>query len=223
MNLYMVFPWWYFFAAFALFIVCTIIMSKLSKHFLYLRGTAITKFSIMELEFPGAPESISNIVRGIDHLEPEIASKSKASLKANLRWDYLFMPGAYLSIFFLCMQIAKLIDEPGRILMVILAWMQFVAWLFDLLENYYLFHKIRKPYPARLSVHKRFRLMVSLKWAIASLGVVSGFSLLFYFWLIGKFREEFGYAGLLLAVLLTIALFISFIRAMRAVVAEKKS
>lgn len=218
MNLYMHFPWWYFFAAFALFVVTTIIMSRQSKNFWYMRGTALTKFSIMELEFPGSTDSISKIINGMARLRPELAARSRAALKANLLWDFLFMPGAYLSIFFLCMQIAKLIDEPGRILMVILAWLQIVAWLLDIIENYYLLHKLKNPYTARLSVHKNFRRMVSLKWAIASTGVVSGLSLLLYFWLIGKFREVFGWVGLVLAVILIVVLVITFIKSMRAVV-----
>ncbi|MEO6831822.1 MAG: hypothetical protein ABI169_06450 [Chitinophagaceae bacterium] len=192
--------WILLISCFVLFIVMLKIMAGQSKHFKFQRGVAITSFSIMDLEFPGNEASICNIINGI-HKLPEPANRdSLAALNGNLRADFLFMAAVYPFIALLCYHTAELMQHFGRWVFLILAVLQIVAWVFDILENKYLLHKIKHPYPAQPKRFQQYKKMVLTKWAFATTGLVTALSAHVYFWvtgLYGKFFYAFAIALLL--------------------------
>src|SRR5206468_2093872 len=69
-----------------------------------------------------------------------------------------------------------------------LAWLQAVAWLCDIIENIYLFKRIKPQVTASsLSVHRTYQAVVILKWGICLTGAISAIFGLLYFWLIGDY------------------------------------
>lgn len=208
--------WCLFFGLLALFFITYRIMSRQSKSFKFQRGVAITSFSIMDLEFPGNEASISKIVNGIHQLPEPLASKSLAALKGNLRVDFLFMAAVYPFIALLCYHTAVLMQHFGRWVFLGLAILQAVAWLFDILENIYQLHKIKKPYPAQPKRNKQYKTMVLLKWAFATTGLITAISAHFYFWATGRFSEIFSTIGSGMAIAFAILIFLGIILARTA-------
>ena len=210
-------PWIWFSAFFLLFIICTLIMGKQSKSFFYKRGIAQTPFSIMDLEFPGGPGSIAHIITGIDQLGDPVGTKSRAALRNNLLTDFVFMAGIYPAIFFLCRETAFKMSNIGHQIFIWLAAAQVLAWIFDILENFYLLRKIRKPYVARPWVHRVYSRMVLAKWGIATAGAFPSLFGLLYFWIRGNYTHGFQVAGLILLGIIALFLILSVVGTVRAI------
>jgi hypothetical protein len=193
--------WILLLSCFVLFVVMLKIMGAQSKHFKFQRGVAVTSFSIMDMEFPGNEASISNIITGIPKLPEPLGSESIKALKGNLYSDFLFMAAVYPFIALLCYHTAELMQHFGRWVFLILAILQIVAWVFDLLENKYLLHKIKHPYPAQPKRFKQYKNMVLTKWAFATTGLVTSLSAHVYFWVTGLYGDFFhGFGIVLLAI-----------------------
>lgn len=190
--------WTLLISCFVLFVVMLKIMRAKSKHFKFQRGVAITSFSIMDLEFPGCENSIAGIVTGIRELPEPLGSASLRALKGNLNADFLFMAAVYPFIALLCYHTAESMGFFGGLLFLVLAILQLIAWLFDVLENKYLFHKIKHPYPAQPRRHKHYKNMVLAKWAFSTTGIVTSLSAHVYFWITGAFGRTFYNIGLVL-------------------------
>lgn len=180
--------WTIFCIAFGIVLFTSYIMGRLGRLF-YNRDVSLRKFSILDLQLAPNAKEIVILVKGIYKLPEAAAKKVIGALKAQLYVDFLFMPAAYGSIFILCMKLsAKMTDSIGPTFFSALAWLQLIAFLFDIIENIYLLGKVRKdPVQSSDGVFKAFRFFVACKWLFALLGVVCSLASLLYFW----FADEY--------------------------------
>lgn len=164
-------------------LLCALIMGAVAVNFLTYDGFK-RRFSIMELELPSNPKDISNIIGGIYKLEDGEKRKCLRALRSNLLVDFLYMPCTYGAIFLLCTHVASEFESVGQTVFSVLAWLQAVAFLFDILENTYLLGRIREDIsPSSLLSHRVYAVMVMLKWLFALVGVICALHVLAYFWL----------------------------------------
>ena len=200
------FFWSLFLCCFLLLVICGYFLNRKSQRFEYLRGTVDTRFSMMDLEFPGTTSSISNIMAGIQKLSPHKSRISYKALKNSLYLDFLFMAGLYPCIFLLCINTALRMHHAGRVIFLLLAWSQVFAWIFDILENLYLLRKLKYPVPARVKMHYLYKKMVTAKWFLATLGAFCSLFALLYYWVSGSFKKSSVNAGLIILGILCLAL-----------------
>ncbi len=204
-NFYIQIDWIYFCIFFGAMLLMSLIMSVQSSRF-YTMHVVIRKFSIIDFEFPVSALELATFIKGIFKLPPELSKKSLRALKGQLLLDFLFMPAAYGSIFFLCMKVSLKMVSFGHSLFAVLAWLQCIAWLCDIIENIYLLNKI-KPEPAvsKPPVHKAYQILEAFKWGIALTGIVCSVSAMAYYWLDGRYSQNsFSY---LLIIILEIIVF----------------
>lgn len=215
MHFILTYLWQLLLIAFIVAIAASYIMGKQAKHFFYLRDTVVLHFSIFDLEFPGKPETIKNILLGIDELaakpgfietlydspEPvkisykELAENSKKALKNNLLYDFIFMAGVYPFIALLCINTANRMTYWGLYIFLGFAVLQLTAWLFDILENLYLLKELKSP-GALAALHTVYKKIVMAKWIFAVTGLVCALFALLYFWLHGRYGQTFMYGVL---------------------------
>ena len=70
----------------------------------------------------------------------------------------------------------------------VLAFLQLLAWLCDIVENIYLLNKIKPTVVAStLVVHKAYLSMECVKWGIALISTISAVAAICYFWLTGSY------------------------------------
>jgi hypothetical protein len=199
--------WPLFCLAFGLMLLITLIMSAQSLYF-YTQDVVEKKFNIMDLEMPATTIELENLIKGL-YAPGEKTKKALGALKGQLYIDFLFMPCAYGSIFLLCMLVSAKMQMPfGINVFIILAWLQLVSWLCDIIENIYLLWKIGlypalskiKPYPfipktdtekkAAKAKHKAYLVMVIIKWGIALTATISAITAICYFWLVGRYEPQ---------------------------------
>ncbi|HMG16855.1 MAG TPA: hypothetical protein VK590_15470 [Saprospiraceae bacterium] len=191
--------WFYFKIFFTAFLVITMIMMLQSNHF-YTRVGSVKKFSMLDLEFPTSSKYMAKILNGIYKLPSEKVSKVLGALRCNLFLDFLFMPAAYGSIFLLCMHIA---DRNNNILFTFLAWLQILAYAFDVIENITILKMIKQSPPLKIVDFIRdvedfkepvsfvlYTRMVIIKWIIAITGFMCAFMMMLYFWLANLYNPE---------------------------------
>jgi len=181
--------WMAFSITFGLTLLFSFIMAVQSAHFYTFDGTE-KKFSMMELEIPASNVELVNIIGGIFKLKDHAKrSKAASTLKAQLYIDFLFMPCAYGSIFILCMLVSsKMQFSIGFNIFSVMAWLQIIPWVCDIIENIYLLGKIKKHPPrSTLFVHKAYIRMEYLKWTIALGSGICAVAAICYFWLAGKY------------------------------------
>ena len=168
---------------FGAMLILTLIMGMLSRYF-YTHDVVEKKFSIMDLEIPATPLEMVNLIKGLYKLEPEKSRSAIRSLRAHLLLDFIFMPCAYGSIFILCMLVAAKMKSFGVDIFIVLAWLQIVPFVCDIIENIYIFQKI-KPAPqlSTPKTHLLYLFMESLKWVIALLAAISAIAAICYYWL----------------------------------------
>lgn len=188
MLLPVIYSWSLFCVAFGGMLCCALVMGRQSLHF-YTWDVVVQKFSIMDLEFPSTPKELVTLIKGLYKLPADQSKQSLRALKGNLYVDFLFMPFAYGSIFLLCMQVAGKMELPiGRGTFVVLAWLQGIAWLCDIIENSYLLQKIKpEPVASTPAVHKAYVWLEVVKWGIALIGTISAIGCICYFWLAGAY------------------------------------
>ena len=200
--------WILFCMAFGGMLLTSFIMSMLSMNF-FTWDVVKKKFSIMDLEFPATPRELVNVIKGLYKLpRPEALTAIKA-----LRWrlviNFLFMPFAYGSIFFLCMLVSAKMTTFGITFFIILAWLQLIPWVCDIIENIYLLRKIN-PHPrlSKPAVHKTYLMMEIFKWGIALGSSICAIAAVFYFWLSRDYGNRS--ANFLLIIMGEIVLFVIF-------------
>jgi hypothetical protein len=187
MSLYINFDWIYFCIAFGAMLLISFIMSLQSTNF-YTMYVVIRKFSIIDLEFPASALELVTFIKGIFLLPVELSKKSLRALRGQLYLDFLFMPAVYGSIFLLCMKVSLKMTSFGHGLFAILAWLQLIPLLCDVIENIYLLNKIRpEPVISKPAVHKAYQILEIFKWGIALTGAVCSIAAIFYFWLVGRY------------------------------------
>ncbi|HUS00472.1 MAG TPA: hypothetical protein VMY77_02025 [Chitinophagaceae bacterium] len=182
--------WDFFCIAFGLTLLTTFIMGLQSLNF-YTLDVVKKKFSIMDLETPATRFELVYLIRGLYKLPRAEALKSIRSLRCQLFTDFLFMPCAYGAIYILCMLVSAKMTSYGVEFFYVLAWLQPVAWLCDIIENIYLLGKI-KPHskPSSKGVHKAYLVMEAFKWGIALVAVISVIAAVCYFWLSGWYHLQ---------------------------------
>ena len=126
--------------------------------------------SIFGLELFYSREKIVEIFSGIDE-------KVRTILVYHLSFDFVFMSGCFPGIASLCMIAAeKIKKESLRRMLLILALLQLIAWLFDIIENYYLLKWLKTP-----NIGNEFgfyHTVVYSKWIIALSATLIAISIL---------------------------------------------
>ena len=181
--------WLYFAIVFGLFLVISFIMIKLSGRF-YTKDVVVRKFNIMELQVPATATELVNLIRGLYLLPPAQSVKAIGALRTHLKLDFLFMPLAYGSVFLLNWKVAHKMEHPlGHYVFMAFAFLQFIAWLCDIIENIYLLKKIQpEPVKTDAETHRNYLRMEAIKWGIYLTGLVCAVSAIFYFWLAGNYN-----------------------------------
>ena len=156
----------------------------------YTLHVVIRKFSMIDLEFPASSNELATFIRGIFRLPGDLSKKSLRAVKGHLYLDFLFMPALYGSIFLLCMKVSLKMSSFGHKLFAILAWLQCIAWLLDIIENVYLLYKLRpKPEEAKEIPYSSYLALEITKWGLALTGAICSVAAMAYFWLIGRYSQ----------------------------------
>lgn len=190
MPFYLHFSWIFFCIAFGVMLFLHLLMGLQSRNF-FTKHVVIRKFSILDLEFPPSAQELASFIKDIFNLPPGLVKKTTKALKTQLLLDFLFMPALYGSIFILSMKVSMRMTYFGHKLFAVFAWIQFIAWLCDIIENIYLLNKIH-PNPVISSpvVHKSFEILEMIKWGIPLLVAVCSIAATFYFWLVGRYSSD---------------------------------
>ncbi|MEX6688249.1 hypothetical protein QTN47_12120 [Danxiaibacter flavus] len=183
--------WQLFCIFFGIMLLISFLMALQGRHF-YTKDVVIRKFSIMDLEIPATPLELKNVLAGLYDLPPEQSRKSIGALKGQLYLDFLYMPFAYGCIYIACALISgKMEHDAGKAVFTALAFLQFLPWLFDIIENIYLLSKIKPDVKASSNpVHKAYLAMEAAKWGIALTGAICAIAALCYFWLSGSYASD---------------------------------
>jgi len=190
MSIYLQFHWLPFCIAFAIALLISFIMSILGKNF-YMMHLVIRKFSIVDFEFPASAMELVSVIKDIFSLPGALAKKSLQALRSQLYLDFLFMPALYGSIFILSMKVSGKMIYFGHSLFAILAWLQCIAWICDIMENIYLLNKIRsEPVVSSPAVHRAYEILEVVKWGIPLITGVCCFAAIFYYWLAGSYSKN---------------------------------
>ena len=182
--------WWLFLCCFTLASITWRLMAKLQKQF-YTMGRVRQRFNIFDLQFTATPEELPKLLEGIDRLPNKTETKtSKDALRTQLYIDFLFMVGFYPLIFLLCLKTSVKMEYLGRQIFMLLACLQAIPFLCDILENCYLLTMLNKSKIPSILMHRFYQATVVTKWSIASLGIASAISALLYFWITGNYETS---------------------------------
>jgi len=139
------------------------------------------KISIFGLELFYPKEKIIEIFTGID-------DKVKTILSYHLSFDFIFMAGCFPGIACLCMMAAEKISRINiKRILFILAFLQIIAWLFDIIENYYLLKWLKNPQIG--DEFQFYHAVVYCKWIIAVTSALFAISILVGFMFKKKSRN----------------------------------
>ena len=190
MPFYLNISWIYFCITFGVAIFLHLLMGLQSNNF-FTKHVVIRKFSILDFEFPPSAQELVSFIKGIFNLPDDLVNKTLKALKRQLWLDFLFMPGLYGCIFILSMKVSMKMIYFGHKLFAVLAWIQFIAWFCDIVENIYLLNKIRpEPVISSPVVHKSYEILEVIKWGIPLLAAVCSIAAIFYFWLVGLYSYD---------------------------------
>lgn len=182
--------WFHFCLAFGGMLLATFIMGRLSNSF-YTMDPLKKKVSMLGLEFPAKETEVSNILKGIFLLKEEDKRASLRSFRWQIILDFLlFMPCAYGGIYIMCSTIAPTLESSaGEHIFMFFAYAQTACFVLDSIENIYLWSNLRPD--AKEATTFTFRLMQILevlKWGLALISAIGGFSVLCFYWLSGKYE-----------------------------------
>lgn len=117
------------------------------------------KISIFGLELFYSKERIREIFLGID-------DKVRTILSYHLSFDFIFMVGCFPGIACMCMMASRKVSSNRlKRILFILAFLQLVAWAFDITENYYLLKWLKNPVIG--DEFGFYHVVVYSKWVIA--------------------------------------------------------
>jgi hypothetical protein len=200
------FSWMYFCIAFGITLLISFIMSFQDKEF-YLMHVVMRKFNIIDLEFPASAEELVSVIKDIYRLPAELSKKTIRALKNQLYLDFLFMPALYGSVFILSMKVSMKMMYVGHKLFAVLAWLQLVSWVCDIIENIYLLNKIRpQPVVSKPAVHIAYEILEIVKWGIPLITLVCSLAAIFYYWIVGNYS----YNSLLFTVVVIVEIIVFF-------------
>jgi hypothetical protein len=190
MPLYIEFTWLHFCISFGVMLFFHVIMGLQSNNF-FTRHMVVRKFSILDLEFPPSATEMVNFIKDIFSLPGAQAKKTLKALRGQLMLDFLFMPAFYGSVFIVSMKVSMKMVYFGHKFFAVLAWIQCIAWLCDIIENIYLLNKIRpEPSVSNNMVFKSYEVLETFKWGIPLLAVVCSIAAMCYFWLVGSYSYD---------------------------------
>ena len=132
MSFYFQFSWAHFSIAFGAVLILTFIMGLQSRNF-YTNHVVVRKFSILDLQFPASALELVNYIKGIFSLPANLTRKVLKNLRGQIYLDFLFMIAAYGTVFILCMKVSMKMSSFGQGLFAVLAWMQILPFLFDVI------------------------------------------------------------------------------------------
>lgn len=196
--------WTWFCIAFSVVLFTSYLMNLQQQHF-YTMDVVERKFTIMDLQFAANAKELAIIIKGIDGLQGKRKEKAVTALKAQLYIDFLFMAAAYSALFILCLKVSgKLSLNAGKMVFVVFAWCQLIAWMCDFAENVYLLNKIRsniiipedtvtasqEKVPQKEAGFSMYGLLVFIKWGLALTGGVCSVFAFIYFWLAGEYERS---------------------------------
>ena len=177
-------------------LLVSFIMMRQSRNF-YTFYVTKRKFSIMELEIPATYAGLIRIIKGLFLLPEPESKRSIGALRGQLWLDFLFMPFAYGSIFLLCWRVSvKFQSAFGSNVFLVLAVLQVIPWICDIIENLYLLGKIKQgsniddskeAIDKKANLHKAYLVMEAIKWGTALTATVCALSAICYFWLTGGY------------------------------------
>lgn len=122
------------------------------------------RFTIIGLEIFYPRERIITLFNSLDN-------RVKTILSYHLYFDFAFMVGAYPGISSLCMMTRAKATSPFLSkLLLIVAFLQMLAWAGDVIENFYLLQWLSHPVIDESSF-AFYHFAVILKWVIAIAGV----------------------------------------------------
>lgn len=169
-------PWPHFILHFTLFLFTTLWMSALARRFRTVdTDLGEVPFSIFDLQFPSSETELCKLLSSA-------TSDGKWALRMHLLVDFLFMIAVYPMIAILCLALGEK-TGMGKYFFWLIAALQMVAFLFDILENLYLLRRLRKPQVS--GGFGRFTFFVYAKFMLAFLGVSVTLPVIFYFWMTG--------------------------------------
>ena len=203
MPFYLNIDWIYFCIFFGAMLLISFIMSRQSENF-YSLYVVIRKFSMVDLEFPASALELATFIKGIFLLPAELSKKSLRALRGQLFLDFLYMPAVYGSIFLLSMKVSLKMSSFGHRSFAILAWLQCIAWLCDIVENIYLLNKIQpQPEVSTPAVYAAYLSLEIVKWGIALTATVCSIAAMSYFWIVGRYSFHSIYYLLVIAAEIT--------------------
>ena len=143
-----------------LFIASTFTMKWMESDLVF-NNEAISIFGL-ELYYP--KEKIVEIFSGIDE-------RVRIILSYHLHVDFVFMAGCYPGIACLCMMAAEKVNmKIFKAILFGLAFLQLVAWAFDIIENLYLLKWLKAPVIG--DKFGFYHAVVYTKWGIALSGAL---------------------------------------------------
>ena len=155
---------------FTFLITLTIFTTVWQTAYIHLiRRTGLPTFSIFDLELPKTPEALTKSLSSLER------DDRRCMIIHNLDIDYLFMVGVYLSIAAWLLMIRKNTIRPIKILLTVLAFAQFLPWIFDINENDHLLNAIRDPEHELGMDFNLFKAMVHAKFIISITGACTAF------------------------------------------------
>ena len=182
--------WEYFCVAFGGMLVISFLMGLLSVN-LFTLHVVIRKFNVIDLEFPASALELAALIKGIFLLPADMSRKSLRALKQQLYLDFFLIPFVYGSVFILCIKVSGKLSSFGRDTFQVLAWLQFVALVFDVIENIYLLNKIRpQPAVSKPVAYNTYLVLEVLKWGLSLTGAVCSIAAICYFWLTGRYSYQ---------------------------------
>ena len=130
------------------------------------------KFDILGLELFYPAKKVAAILSGID---PHV----KTILRYHLSFDFAFMAGVYPGIAALCMMARyKKNSSAIKNILLIVAFLQIIAWGCDIAENCFLLKWIHTPEVG--TEFTFYHLVVITKWSLAVIGTLLAISLLLF-------------------------------------------
>ena len=126
----------------------------------------VTGFSIMQLELPCNEDSLRNLLNVIEE------HRATPLVVQHLRVDFAFMPAVYIGIAFWLLLTGRT-NGRRNMLFVLLAILQILPWVFDIIENITLLNAISSAAHQLTMSVQTFRAMVYAKFIIAAVGAVT--------------------------------------------------
>ena len=143
---------------------------------LFVGGSFAMKWIESDLLYNNEPISIFGLelfysASRIEEIFSGITPHVKTILGYHLSFDFIFMAGCFPGIACLCMMAAEKVNSRAfKMILFSLAFLQLIAWAFDIVENYYLLKWLKTPVIGK--EFEFYHVVVYTKWVIALTGAL---------------------------------------------------